>query len=97
MSEQNYIALTDGRIEFKGFSRLSQTATFCFYQSGVVISPIEREGKYYYKTIELDENRGSSDKEIIDILKKDRKFSEKEYFLFSDNAYIEINPHRSTL
>ena len=97
MVEQNYITLSSEKIQFNGFKNLSKRVTFCFYDAGVVISTTERTGRPFYFSTDIDENNCSTDKQIIDILIKDRKFSEKEYFLFSDDSYIEMNPHKSTL
>lgn len=97
MIEENYITLSSDKIQFNGFSHLSKRCTFCFYDSGVVISTIERKGKPNYFSIELDENNCSFDKQVIDILLRDRHYSKKEYFIFSGTSYIEMNLHKSTL
>lgn len=97
MSEQNCITLYDDYIELSGFDEATSRITFCFYDNCVVISPIERTGQPYYFTTDLDENKISKDRQIIDILKRDRKFTEKTYFFFSGDSYMEINPHKSTL
>lgn len=97
MSEQNCITLYDDRIELNGFSKVKSKFTFCFYDSCVVISPVERSGKPHYFTTELDDDRCTRDAQIIDILKRDRKFTEKTYFFDSGDSYIEMEPHKSTL
>ena len=97
MDEQNYITLSSEKLEFHGFSKLSKRITFCFYDAGVVISPTERTGRPNYFTANIDEDNCITDKNIIDILLRDRLYSEIEYFIYSGDSYIEMELHKSTL
>lgn len=98
MSNVDCLVLTDDNITLEGFEKIGgEDATFCFYESGVIIEPFATSEQAFYFPVKINDKREITDKQVIDILKRDRKFSEKNYFFYTGNNYAEVHPHKSTL
>lgn len=89
----NWLYMSNDCIEFRGFNKVDDIVTFCFYPAGIVImtKPPENKKGIHFIAI-VDYNKKIYDLNIIKKLKK-RGLESVTEFLEHANTYYEVRPH----
>lgn len=90
-AEGNILYIKDNKIQLMGFNSLKQIATFCFLPSGITITFKETSASHCF-TINITDEKIITNENLLQML-LDRNLSEKNWFVYLDGYYYEVEPH----